>query len=263
MPVARLAILLLAATLGVAACGGGGGKDSPKTARPGTLAALLARPGPDIALVPGTSDYGVGRIRFTFLVLDSHARAINRPRARVWVGTSLGARPLLTTEAVLEPIGLPGRSEAASGDVTRIYVAHFRLTRPGKYFLLAEPVGASIQGIRDFQVARRAQAPSVGDRAVASRTPTLASTHGDIAALTTATPPDRALLRYSVAESLAAHVPFVLVFATPKFCASRTCGPVVDVADAVREAFRGPGRALPPRRDLPGQRSRRRATTAG
>jgi hypothetical protein len=42
-----------------------------------------------------------------------------------------------------------------------------------------------------------------------------------------------------VAGSLAAHKPFVVVFATPRFCTSRTCGPVVDVVDAVRRRFRG------------------------
>jgi hypothetical protein len=41
-------------------------------------------------------------------------------------------------------------------------------------------------------------------------------------------------LRYSVADSLGAHVPFVVVFATPRYCTSRTCGPVVDVVDRVR-----------------------------
>ena len=41
----------------------------------------------------------------------------------------------------------------------------------------------------------------------------------------------------SAIESLAAHKPFVLTFATPKFCTSRTCGPVVDVVDAVRKRF--------------------------
>jgi hypothetical protein len=37
-----------------------------------------------------------------------------------------------------------------------------------------------------------------------------------------------------VAGSLRDRVPFVLAFATPKFCASRTCGPTVDVVDEVR-----------------------------
>ena len=54
-------------------------------------------------------------------------------------------------------------------------------------------------------------------------------------------PPDRALLRYSVAASLAAHKPFVVTFATPRYCTSRTCGPVVDVVDYVRRGFAARG----------------------
>jgi hypothetical protein len=50
-----------------------------------------------------------------------------------------------------------------------------------------------------------------------------------------------ALYRHSIAESLAAGAPFVVTFATPKFCTSRTCGPVVDVVDAVRREFAGRG----------------------
>ena len=38
-----------------------------------------------------------------------------------------------------------------------------------------------------------------------------------------------------MAQALAAHDPFVLTFATPQFCQSRTCGPVVDVVSAVRK----------------------------
>jgi hypothetical protein len=84
-------------------------------------------------------------------------------------------------------------------------------------------------------------APAVGEKAFPSRTPTIASSGGDLKALTTRTPPDVGLLRYSVADSLAAHVPFVVTFATPLFCTSRTCGPVVDVVDAVHKQFAGSG----------------------
>src|SRR2546423_1085134 len=69
--------------------------------------------------------------------------------------------------------------------------------------------------------------------APASRTPTLASRR-PASALTTHVPPDRALLRTSPAAALRAHAAFVLVFAIPKFCRNRTCGPVVDVVEAVR-----------------------------
>ena len=50
----------------------------------------------------------------------------------------------------------------------------------------------------------------------------------------TASPPDTELLRDSVAGALDAHEPFVVVFATPKYCESRTCGPTVETVDAVR-----------------------------
>ncbi len=227
--------LLLALLL--AACGGSG----TKAVEAGTLAAFLDRPGPDVAVVQGTSDYAVGELRVTFLVVDRQARLIAKPRARVLVAAALAAKPLVTTTARLEPIGIPGHSEAATGGARSIYVAHFRLAKPGKYTFVAQPEGAAIQAVGNLQVARHPTAPAVGDRAIPSRTPTLASTHGDLAALTTAHPPDRSLLRYSIADSVAAHVPFVVVFATPKFCTSRTCGPVVDVVEAVRRRFAGRG----------------------
>jgi hypothetical protein len=232
----RLLPLVVVAAL-AAGCGGGGTKHAAE----GTLAALLARPGPEVALVQGTSDYAVGPVRATFLVVDSQARLVSRPRARVWVGRSVDSTPLLTTEATLEPIGIPGQSEAAAGGATSIYVAHFRVADPGTYTIVAQPEGAAIQGVGNLKVAQHPQAAAVGDQAVASHTPTLASTHGDVRGLTTANPPDRSLLRYSVADSLAAHVAFVLVFATPKYCQSRTCGPIVDVAKAVQKRFAGRG----------------------
>ena len=40
--------------------------------------------------------------------------------------------------------------------------------------------------------------------------------------------PDPAFYETSVADALAAHKPFVLVFATPKFCTSEQCGPTLD-----------------------------------
>ena len=235
---ARL-LVVLAAALGVAGCGSSTSGNG--SAEPGTLGAELARTGPDVALIQGTSDYAVGPVRVTFLVIDSKSRSIERPHARVWVGPSLDAPPTTSTEAALEPIGIPGKSESATGGVTRIYVARFSLSRPGNYTLVAQPEGTKIQGVATLDVRRRPQAPAVGDRAIPSRTPTLASTHGDVASLTTANPPDLSLLRYSVGESVKAHAPFVLVFATPKFCSSRTCGPAVDVAQAVQRRFAGSG----------------------
>jgi hypothetical protein len=156
----------------------------------------------------------------------------------VWVADSLDAAPFLETEAKLERIGVPGGDEA---DATHIYVATLPLSRPGKFWLLAEPEGGreKVQAIGNVTVVKDDPPPDVGDPAIASDTPTLSSTGGNTSLLTTRTPPDENLLRHSIAESLAANVPFVVTFATPKFCSSRTCGPVVDVVEEVSRRLEG------------------------
>ena len=233
-----LAAALVLAPLGLAACGGGSGSNEAATA---SISSILAQPGANVNVIAGSADFTPGPVRLSFLVLDGEGAAVNRPRARVWVARSDDAPPFARATATLERIGVPG-SEAAAGDVTRIYVARFRVPAPGIYTVVVEPVGGRrVQGELHIQVRGRPQAPGIGSKAIASRTPTISSTGGDLGQLTTRRPPDRELLRYSVAEALNAHAPFVLVFATPKFCSSRTCGPVVDVADAVRKQFGGEG----------------------
>jgi hypothetical protein len=239
------AFLLAFACLLLGGCGGSGsdsgdgsgGAGAPPT---GSLEALWRAPGEDVAIVPGTSDYGPGRNRVSFLVVDSRSQLVTSPTATVWVARGLKQTPFTEATARLVPIGVPGGAKA---DATDLYVVDVDLPRPGKYWLLAEPVDASkrIQALGQVQVKARTDAPSVGDRAVASRTPTLRSVHGNIRKLTTSTRPDRALYRSSIADALATKSPFVVAFATPKFCQSRACGPVVDVVSAVRRRFEDSG----------------------
>ena len=234
-----LALLLIAAV--AASCGTTRDSNDEGTATPasGTLEALWRQPGRDVGLINGTADFAPGEIRFSFLVVDSSGEAIFEPQARVWVANGLRAKPFLEARAALEDIGVPGTSSPAAGDVTKLYVTRFRLRRPGKYWVLAEPVGgAPIQALGNVVVKARSASPPLGSPAPRSKTPTL-RTEPDVEKLTTRVPPDRELVRYSVAESIADRVPFVVAFATPQFCASRTCGPVVDVVDHVRRELAG------------------------
>jgi hypothetical protein len=194
----------------------------------------MNRQGEDVAVVAGDSDFAQGDVRFSFLVIKHDAKPVERPHARVWLARSQSARPFERATARLETIGPPGAGETASGGVGRIYVVQLHVPRPGRYWLVAEPVGAKIQAIGNLDVKARSDSVAVGAKAPASATPTLATAHGAVSTLTTRVPPDRSLLRYSIADSLAAHRPFVVTFATPRFCTSRTCGPVVDVVDYVR-----------------------------
>jgi hypothetical protein len=208
-----------------------------------SIKAILARPGPNVLLVSGVSDLAPPSIRYSFLLIRPNGAPVQTQRARIVVARSPDAAPLTETVAKLEPVGVPGAT-VDTGDVTHLYVAHFTVPTAGEYVVAAVPIGAGvrpIQGAAELEVKKETISPAIGAKAVASANPTLETTHGDVGALTTRVPPDRALLHYSVADSLRAHAPFVLVFATPKFCSSRTCGPVVDVVQRVARTFPGSG----------------------
>lgn len=239
-------VSITAALLGVALTAGCGSSSKPNATKPqhGTLEALAEARGRPIAITQGGDDFAPGVDRYTFLVLTSSAKAVNRPRADVWIARGLKQKPYQHTTAKLERITVPGRSPAPFG-VSTIYVAHLRVPAPGTYWVLVQPVDTHISALGNLVAAAHSASPAVGARALRTNTPTLATTHGRLAPLTTATHPDRALYTTSVAQALAAHEPFVLAFATPKFCTSRTCGPVVDVLSAVRhELARTPVRFI-------------------
>jgi len=77
--------------------------------------------------------------------------------------------------------------------------------------------------------------PRVGQPAPRIHTPTAADSGGDLSQITTRIPPDTQN-KVDYADALGRE-PIVLLFATPQFCQSRVCGPVVDVAEQVKEEY--------------------------
>ena len=223
------AVASLAACLIAAGCGGSSSaKEEPEAS---TLEALWRAPGEDVAIVPGSADFGPGKVRLAFLVVDGQGRLVTRPRAKIWLARGLEAEPFAETTARSEKIGVGG---AEPGEAQEIFVTELDLPEPGKYWLLAEPVGGKrIQALGNVEVKAEPAAPAVGEAVPASDTPTLANATLD--ELTTSNEPDSELYRMSIADALAAKKPFVAVFATPKYCTSRTCGPVVEVVSEVRK----------------------------
>ena len=230
------AALTVLTSLLLAGCGGSDGDPAATVGGSETLEQLWRAPGDDVAIVPGTENHEPGDVRVSFLVTDAKGQLVTLPTAHVWVANALDDPPFLETSAKLERIGVAGQDTA---DATHIYVARFLLPRAGKYWLLAEPEGgrSKVQALGNVIVSKDDDPPDVGDPAPRSETPTLASVGGNASKITTRTPPDTALLQYSVADLLRSKSPFVVTFATPKFCASRTCGPVVDVVEDVASRF--------------------------
>ncbi len=75
--------------------------------------------------------------------------------------------------------------------------------------------------------------PDVGEMAPRVHTPTVADVGGDLSKIDTRVPPDQ-MHKDDLAEVLGKE-PVVLLFATPQFCQSRVCGPVVDEAEQVHQ----------------------------
>jgi hypothetical protein len=242
-------VLVLVVGLGFAGCGGGGGRtageaagstetsDADAVTAPGWAAPLLSKAGSEGAAVMASSDFAAGRNRVSFLLVRGDNSLVRAPRADVYYQPTAGG-PTKKTLARLVSIGVKA-SPAEKDDVKEIYVAELQLPRTGKQWIVIQPRGVAFQGFQILDVKAKPTAIAVGGKAPASKNPTLATKPAS--KITTARPLDTGLLRYSIAESLQAKKPFVVAFATPAFCQSRTCGPTVDVVDAVRKRFESKG----------------------
>jgi len=201
---------------------------------------LAAAPGGFVSLALSSSDFATGSNRLGFLIVRQDGQLVQSPRATVWVGQEKASKPT-RAEAVLVPLEPHSHSTGSAPhdhlDATDLYVANVDLPATGRYWVVVSPEGVDIQGVGAIEVATASASPAVGAKAPRSDNPTLADAPAE--AISTARPPDTELLRDSVASALDAQEPFVVVFATPKYCESRTCGPTVETVDAVR-------------RDLPG-----------
>jgi hypothetical protein len=121
-----------------------------------------------------------------------------------------------------------------------MYIADVDLPEGGTWgaeFTTAAP-NAAPETIRlSFTVLDTPTSIAIGQKAPASKTPTAADVGGDLTKISTDAKPDPVFYQTSVAAALAAHKPFILIFATPRFCTSRQCGPTLDHFKAIAAAY--------------------------
>ncbi|HYG97073.1 MAG TPA: hypothetical protein VD741_08185 [Solirubrobacterales bacterium] len=77
--------------------------------------------------------------------------------------------------------------------------------------------------------------PRPGEKAPVINTPTAQDVGGDLSKITTRVPADTQN-EVDYADALGKE-PILLLFATPEFCQSRVCGPVVDVAEQAKQEY--------------------------
>jgi hypothetical protein len=103
--------------------------------------------------------------------------------------------------------------------------------------IASEPDGTKRTGRMVFSVQQTGSTPALGAPAPTSPTPT-ATTPAQIATVSSDTSPDPDFYKISEPDALAAHKPFVLIFATPAFCQSATCGPTLNLVKSVAANYK-------------------------
>ena len=120
------------------------------------------------------------------------------------------------------------------------FVAEVDFDRPGRWRLdiRAEGADATGWGVQEVEVLEQSPIPALGSPGPLSENKTLGK-YGDLALITTDYSPDESLYQVTVKEAVESPLPAVVVFASPAFCTTATCGPQVDTVSELRAAYDG------------------------
>jgi hypothetical protein len=209
----------------VVACG------AAATPTPIAVSSQLARGDDAFTPILATTILRVGGQRVSFLLASPEA-LIKAPEATVTTrflnGDGVAGE---TKQAVfhLWPYGIRGA-----------YTTELTFDRPGRWQLDIAVDDAEVSGEAQLvvEVAEESGVPDIGAVPPLSRTKTLESA-GGLKTLTTDSTPDPDLYLLTIEQAIEDPKPDVIVFATPAFCTSATCGPQVDTVSELKDAHRG------------------------
>lgn len=223
----NVAIALVTALL-LAACGASGSSSPPSTAgtSPGASGA-----GPEILPLLVSSEITKGQNRFLFSLTDRQNKLIAAPDVEVHlVFYDVDTAP--DTGVFEADAKFFWSIEGEAG----LYVASVQFPDAGRWgtrFEATFPDGATKTVRADYDVRETGTTPALGAKVPSVDTPTAADVGGDLKALTTDQEPDPRFYQTSIADALTAGKPFVVTFATPAFCKTRTCGPTLSLIKGV------------------------------
>jgi hypothetical protein len=189
--------------------------------------------------------------RLPFVLLDFNGQAVEGANVEAQLfklHQNDSLIPVGSAEASFQEIkGIERGHEHADGsdhghqEVKGIYLLEgFAFTETGIWEAHLSVSGSNISGaeraVLTFQVLAESITFAIGDTPPASLNST-ASDVSDLVEITSLEPIVPGLYDLAVADALEGAKPFVVIFSTPAFCTSQTCGPVLDVAIQVREEY--------------------------
>jgi hypothetical protein len=123
-------------------------------------------------------------------------------------------------------------------DVRGLYAAHVNIPEAATYQATIEADGLATAGPAGFVAYDDPPLIEPGEQAPASETRTSAE-FPDLSVISSDPEPDPAMYESSVASAVTSGAASVIVFATPAFCTSQACGPLLDQVKTLRPDYPG------------------------
>lgn len=216
--------LLVALVFLMTACGGT--EDVPG----GQPEVSPSAPEQELTPVVASSDVGVGKNRFLLGLLDENDAPIRSPETTLRVGFLPPGSDTIESVTEMEFIW-------SIKDVQGLWVGTATFSEPGEWRAAIAISGEYSGSVGTaFEVKPQTSTPPLGAKAPLSDTPT-ADDPAEIAEISTDTDPDPRFYEMSIAQAVKAGRPAVIVFSTPKFCESQTCGPTLQIVKKVAKDF--------------------------
>ncbi len=184
----------------------------------------------ELNVILATTVLEVGAQRVAFLLVT--------PTGLVKGDTSVSITPVYLLNDIAGPSVVTRFHQWPYG-VRGAFAAEVDFDRAGPWRLdvTAEGPDGGVAAV-EIEVAEDSAVPFIGSAGPLSENKTLSSA-GAIELITTDYTPDLALYEVTIREAVESSLPAVVVFASPAFCTTATCGPQVDAVSELRETYAG------------------------
>ena len=214
---------------------------------------LTPEPAGGLQALITTSELVVGKNRFAFGLLKA-SELLEGAHVTLRVYAIEGSEAQLTAElnAPYQPVGKlmqqrtihrhsDGTEHVHGGEssIRGLYVTQLSFARAGTWGMeiLAHQKDGSHEVARTaLTVLGTSHTPAVGSPAPRSRN-LIANDVKDLRQIDTSPRPDPRLHQVRIGDAIKQRKPQLIVFATPQFCTSRMCGPVVDIVRTLLPAY--------------------------
>jgi hypothetical protein len=195
-----------------------------------------------LVIAPAAQVFEPGPNRYSFGVFDLGGEQVDDADVALYFAKDNrspveGPLPARVASMQTKPAYRAKGSEAPGEAKTVYVVPKVEFGRSGPWMAIAMlkgPQGLEVSRLTSPPEVKRFPAiPKVGEKAPVIHTPTADEVGGDLAKIDTRIPPDQ-MHETDFADAIGKK-PIVLVFATPAFCQSRVCGPVVDIVQQVAD----------------------------